>query len=187
MTEPGKSQNSASSGVIFSTRMFGSSALSHQAFAGVENSCLILARSLETMAVPVTETYFWSLASAKDRLTFGIAGDFLVLVTPRVGQEIDRVVLAFQKGAHRPCAKFVAVMGDQHRKADLLHQFPGAIRVARVVVGHVSLHRLISRLLAAINGADAAMFRATRVMEPDQRGQLPSTSSVLLRVLPVSA
>ena len=38
--------------------MFGSSALSHHAFAGVVNSCLILARSLETTAVPVSETYF---------------------------------------------------------------------------------------------------------------------------------
>src|SRR3979411_2668037 len=72
MTEPGESQNSASSGVIFSTRIFGSSALSHQAFADVENSCLILARSLETTAVPLTETYFWLPASANDRLTFGL-------------------------------------------------------------------------------------------------------------------
>ena len=109
MTEPGESQNSASSGVIFSTRIFGSSALSHQAFAGVENSSLILARSLETAAVPVTETYFWSPASAKDRLMFGIAGDFLVLVAARVGEEIDRVVLALEIGAHRPRAKLVAV------------------------------------------------------------------------------
>src|SRR6478736_636843 len=48
MTDPGVSQNSASSGIILITRIFGSSALSHHAFAGVENNRLILARSLET-------------------------------------------------------------------------------------------------------------------------------------------
>ena len=65
---PGESQYSASSGVTFRTRMFGSSALSHLAFAGVENNSLILARSLETTAVPVNETYFWAEASAKLRI-----------------------------------------------------------------------------------------------------------------------
>src|SRR6185437_14214640 len=71
ITLPGESQNSASSGVILRTRMFGSSALFHQALAGVENSSLILARSLSTTAVPVTETYFWPPASANERLTDG--------------------------------------------------------------------------------------------------------------------
>ena len=58
ITVPGESQNSASSGVTLSTRMFGSSAESHHALAGVENNSLIVARSLETTAVPVNETYF---------------------------------------------------------------------------------------------------------------------------------
>ncbi len=65
-------QNSASSGVIFNTRMFGSSALSHQAFAGVVNNCLIFARSFETDAVPVTETYFWAPGVGEGRLTAGL-------------------------------------------------------------------------------------------------------------------
>ncbi len=110
--------------------MFGSSAESHQAFAGVENSCLILARSLETTAVPETETYFWPLASANDRLIAGIAGDLVVLVPPHVAQEIDRVILAIEMGAHRPCAELVAVVGDQHRKADLLHQLPSSVDIS---------------------------------------------------------
>ena len=42
------------------------------AFAGVENSSLILARSFETAAVPVSETYFWEEASAKERLMEGL-------------------------------------------------------------------------------------------------------------------
>ena len=57
--------------MIFSTRMLGSSALSHQAFAAAENSSLILARSLVIAAVPVSDTYFWLPASAKERLTWG--------------------------------------------------------------------------------------------------------------------
>src|SRR6478672_1988862 len=69
---PGESQYSASSGVIFNTRIFGSSALSHHALAVVVNNSLILARSLETTAVPVSETYFWAEASAKLRLIAGL-------------------------------------------------------------------------------------------------------------------
>ena len=38
-------------------------------------------------------------------------GDLLILVAPRVGQEIDRVVLALQIRAHRPRA-FILVDGD---------------------------------------------------------------------------
>ena len=68
---PGEYQYYASSGVTFNTRMFGSSALSHHAFAGVENNSLILARSLETAAVPVSDTYFCADASAKLRLMPG--------------------------------------------------------------------------------------------------------------------
>ena len=76
MTEPGESQNSASSGVIFNTRMFGSWALSHHAFAGVENNCLILARSLADHVItvgwlaidPAAHYPRWVRADAKDRL-----------------------------------------------------------------------------------------------------------------------
>src|SRR5436190_10661843 len=50
-TVPGLSQYSASCGVTLMTRMFGSSGLSHQTFAGIDHSSLILARSLLTSAV----------------------------------------------------------------------------------------------------------------------------------------
>src|SRR3954451_13281073 len=83
-----------------------------------------------------------------------IARDLLVLVTPRVGEEIYRVRVAIEIGAHRPRAELVSIARHQHRKSDRLHQIPYAIDVAGIVVGHVVL--LLAR---DDNGARGTRFR----------------------------
>lgn len=70
-TVPGLSQYSAEDGVTFRICIDGSSALSHQALAGVAQRSRIFSRSFWTSAVPEIETYFWPLLSANARQTFG--------------------------------------------------------------------------------------------------------------------
>src|SRR6185437_15575938 len=68
---PGLSQISASSGETFNTRMLGSSAESHQAFVNGDHKTLIACLSDDTVARPVTETYFCPPVSAKASVTMG--------------------------------------------------------------------------------------------------------------------
>src|SRR6185369_16570993 len=73
-------------------------------------------------------------ASPRSRLATGTSSvrssegwyNLLVLAPPRVGEKEDRVARALEISAHRPRANLVAVVRDQHREADLLHQVPDA-------------------------------------------------------------
>jgi len=95
-----------------------------------------------TMKPPGEEALRSQLVDVRENVCFvdeTRVGDLVILVTPRVGEEKDRVAVLLQIGAHRTCAKLAAVLRHQHCKADLLHQLPGAILIARVVIGHVLL------------------------------------------------
>ena len=109
----------------------------------------------------------------------GIAGDLLVLVAPRVGQELDRVLIAFEIGVHRPARSLSPSRVTSIAKPIFFisSQTRSVVAPCGIVVGHVSLHCCWSD-----NDAVPRCSRAGRC------GYLePRSNSVLLRVLPVSA
>src|SRR4051812_34970910 len=110
--------------------MDGSSGLSNQALAGVDQRSLIFCRSLERAARPVSDTYFWSPGFGEGEPDIGIALDVLVLVAVRIGQEIDRVLVPVDIRRHRPRVDVLAVKRAEHAEADLLDQRPDTVGVA---------------------------------------------------------
>src|SRR5437762_3015890 len=96
---------------------------------------------------------------------------------PRISEEVDHVLVTREIGAHRPRTELVTVARDQHGKADLLHQVPGAILIAHVVVAHGPL----PGMSGAITPRRAAMFR------PPQRNRCGEFSRAAAACCCVSA
>src|ERR1700761_6456905 len=73
------------------------------------------------------------------QIDVGSAGDLIFLVTPSVCQKVNSVVFAANIGTHWAGPQLAAIARNEHREANLVHEVPHALNVARVVIGHFLL------------------------------------------------